>query len=66
MHQVHIIESHVVEFIKLKGEVAGLGFWSEQGMETGHFEFKEEWGKVKLPTSHTDYRENLEKTLFQA
>ena len=49
----------------LKGEVARLGFWSKQGMEAGHFDFKEEWGKVKLPTSHPDNRENLEKSLVR-
>ena len=34
--KVHIIEQHVVEFLKIKGEEAGLGFWSEQPMESGH------------------------------
>ena len=39
--------------------------WSLGHMVTGHFEFKEEGGKLKLHTSHPDCGESLEKTLVR-
>ena len=35
-----MIEKHVVDFLDLKGESAGLGFYSEQAMEAVHHDFK--------------------------
>ena len=63
--QVHIIESHVSEFLKLKGEVAGLGFWSEQAMEAGHHDFKTEWEKVKVSANHAEYSERMFQTVVR-
>ena len=60
--QVHIIEKHVKEFLKLKGETAGLGFWSEQSMESGHHDFKLEWEKVKVSANHAEYGDRLFST----
>ena len=57
--KVHIIERHVAEFLKLKGEVAGLGFWSEQSMESGHHDYKLEWEKVKVSPNHEEYGDRL-------
>ena len=47
------------EFLKLKGETAGLGFWSEQSMESGHHDFKLEWEKVKVSANHAEYGDRL-------
>ena len=60
--KIHIIEQHVVEFLKAKGEVAGLGFWSEQAMESGHHDFKLEWEKVKVSSNHKQYSQRLYNT----
>ena len=54
-----MIETHVAEFLKLKGEIAGLRFWSEQSMESGHHDFKLEWEKVKVSANHAEYAERL-------
>ena len=35
-----MIERHVMDFLDLKGESAGLGFYSEQAMEAVHHDFK--------------------------
>ena len=35
-----MVESHIVEYLSLKGEEAGLGFYSEQAMESVHHDFK--------------------------
>ena len=58
----YIIEQHIVEFLKAKGEVAGLGFWSEQAMESGHHDFKLEWEKVKVSSNHKQYSQRLYNT----
>ena len=47
------------EFLKLKGETAGLGFWSEQAMESGHYDFKKEWGKSQVSPDNEDYGKRL-------
>ena len=38
--KVHMVEQHIMDFIGLKGEAAGLGFYSEQAMESVHHDFK--------------------------
>ena len=63
--KVHIVESHVSEFLKLKGEIAGLGFWSEQAMEAGHHDFKIEWEKVKVSANHAEYGERMFQTVVR-
>lgn len=35
-----MVEQHISEFLLLKGESAGLGFFSEQAMESVHHDFK--------------------------
>ena len=49
----------------MKGEVAGLGFWSEQAMEAGHHDFKIEWEKVKVSANHAEYGERLFRTVVR-
>ena len=58
LYQVHLLETHVEEFLQSKGEVAGLGFWSEQAMESCHHDFKLEYEKAKI---YEDSPELLEK-----
>ena len=62
---MHIVEAHVAEFLKLKGEVAGLGFWSEQSMEAGHHDFKMEWKKVKVSANHDEYGDRMFNTVVR-
>ena len=62
---MHIVEAHVAEFLKLKGEVAGLGFWSEQSMEAGHHDFKMEWEKVKVSANHDEYGDRMFNTVVR-
>ena len=57
--QVHILESHVVEFLRSKGEKHGMGFYSEQAMESMHYELREEWGVQKLDINHPNYGDKL-------
>lgn len=49
----------------MKGEVAGLGFWSEQSMESAHHDFKLEWEKVKVSANHVEYPERLFNTVVR-
>ena len=57
-----MLESHAVEFLKMKGEKHGLGFYSEQSMESMHYEFREEWGTDKLDVKHPNYGQKLLNT----
>ena len=54
-----MLESHVQEFIVSKGEVAGMGFWSEQAMESCHHDFKMEVENDKLSSASPEYLERL-------
>ena len=57
--QVHLLETHVVEFLQAKGEVAGLGFWSEQAMESCHHDFKLEYENLKICQDSPEFLERL-------
>ena len=46
--KVHVVETHIVQFLRLKSFVGGLGFFSEQANESVHHDFKLEWEKVKV------------------
>ena len=54
-----------MEFLKEKGETAGLGFWSEQSMEAGHHDYKLEWEKVKVSANNDDYGERMFQTVVR-
>nr|XP_047135292.1 uncharacterized protein LOC124812537 [Hydra vulgaris] len=41
--KVHIVEHHVKEFIVMKGGKFGLGYWTEQALESVHQDFKQFW-----------------------
>ena len=59
------MESHAQEFLKIKGEKHGLGFYSEQAMESMHHEMKEEWGADKVDPKHPKYGEKLKATVVR-
>ena len=58
--KIHIIEHHIVDFLKRKEERHGLGWWSEQAFEAMHHDMKCEWEKVKISDhSHPDFPQRL-------
>lgn len=57
--QVHLLESHVQDFLESKGGVAGMGFWSEQAMESCHHDFKMELENDKLSSESQEYLDRL-------
>ena len=58
--KIHIVEHHVVDFLKRKKEEHGLGWWSEQAFEAMHSDIKKEWEKVKICDSdHPDFPTKL-------
>lgn len=54
-YQVHMVERHIVDFLELKGEVAGLGFWMEQAMESVHHDFRIFWERYKVDINHPEF-----------
>ena len=54
-----------MEFLKSKGEERGLGFFSEQAMESLHKEFKKEWGVDRVDKNHPSYGDRLRNTLVR-
>ena len=63
--KVHLLESHAVDFLKMKNEERGLGYYSEQAMESMHKELKSEWGADKVDVKHPKYGENLKRTVVR-
>ena len=49
----------------MKEEKHGLGFFSEQAMESMHKELKVEWGKEKVDIKHPLYGEKLLNTVVR-
>ena len=63
--KVHLLESHAVEFIQMMGGEHGLGYFSEQAMESMHRELLQEWGGEKVDINHSSYGENLKRTMVR-
>ena len=61
--KVHMVERHIVDFFELKGEAAGMGFYSEQAMEAVHHDFKVVWEKIKVDSNHPDFGPRLKMAL---
>ena len=61
--KVHILERHVAEFLQLKGELSGLGFWMEQAMESVHHDFKVFWERYKVDCDHPQFGPKLKSAL---
>ena len=51
--------------MRSKGEQHGMVFYSEQAMESMHYELREEWGVEKLDISHPNYGENLKRVVVR-
>ena len=60
-----MLESHAAEFLVMKGESNGLGFYSEQSMESMHKELKSEWGAEKVEVNHPAYGQKLLNTVVR-
>ena len=56
--KVHLLETHASEFLEMMGGEHGLGYYSEQAMESMHKELKKEQGE-KLSENHPNYGEKL-------
>ena len=58
--KVHIVEHHLVDFLKRKQKEHGLGWWSEQAFEAMHSDMKKEWERVKIcDPEHPDFSQRL-------
>ena len=63
--KVHLVESHLSEFIKMKGGEKGAGFYSEQAMESCHKDFKLEWEPIKIKESDVNFGRKLLDTIVR-
>ena len=45
--KIHIVEHHIVDFLKMKHEEHGLGWWSEQAFEAMHSDMKRSGKRFK-------------------
>lgn len=61
--KVHAIFYHVLDFCTAKQ--CGLGFFSEQAIESVHSDFKNIWTKYKVSPSHSDYPRRLNRALCE-
>ena len=50
-----MVERHITEFLGLKGEMCGLGFYMEQAMESVHHDLKMFWAKYKADVEHPEF-----------
>ena len=54
-----MVEKHIIDFLKLKGEDGGLVFWMEQAMEAVHHDFKIFWERYKVDIDHPEFGPRL-------
>ena len=59
------MESHVQEFLQSKGEVNGMGFYSEQAMESCHHDFKVELECNKFSLDHKEYLDKMSRIVVR-
>ena len=56
----HIVETHIVQYLDRRGDgTKGLGYWSEQAMESAHHDFREFWSLTSVSPDHPDFAERL-------
>lgn len=55
--KVHAVFHHVEDFCSKNQK--GLGFFSEQAMESVHFDFKNVWSKYEVSVNHPEYSQHL-------
>ena len=64
--QYHIVETHIVQYLDKRGDgTKGLGYWSEQAMESCHHDFKEFWSHTKVDQDHPNFAERLLSTIIK-
>ena len=61
--KVHILEAHVETFLRSKGNIHGLGHWTEQALEAVHADFKKTWAIRKVPAKHPDFAKFLKNVV---
>uniref|UniRef100_A0A1I8HLA7 Solute carrier family 35 member F4 n=1 Tax=Macrostomum lignano TaxID=282301 RepID=A0A1I8HLA7_9PLAT len=65
--KVHAVIDHVVQFLNmsnLAGEPKkGLGFWSEQVVETAHHDFSSMWQDFRIDFHHPSYPDRLRNSM---
>ena len=62
----HIVESHIVQYLDRRGDgTKGLGYWSEQAMESCHHDFKEFWSLTKVDEDHPNFAERLLSSIIK-
>lgn len=61
--KVHAVFFHVEDFCKQNDK--GLGFHSEQAVESSHADFKKVWKKYKVRKSNSNYAERLFKAVCE-
>lgn len=59
--KVHSVFFHIEEFCSKHHK--GLGWYSEQAMESVHYEFKKVWEKHKVQETHQQYSKHLLKAV---
>jgi hypothetical protein len=57
--KVHMVMTHVKQFLEMKADGKGLGYWSEQAFESVHADFKEMWETVKVDIDHPEFLTKL-------
>jgi len=57
--KIHIVMVHVQQFLEMKGDEKGLGYWSEQAFEAVHANFKIGWEMVKVDIEQKEYLPRL-------
>ena len=56
----HLVESHITQYLDRRGDgTKGLGYWSEQAMESCHHDFKQFWSLTAVHPDHPDFAEKL-------
>lgn len=61
--KVHAVFYHIEDFCE--NSKRGLGFYSEQAMESVHSDFKTVWNKYKVSETHSDYDSRLLKAVIE-
>lgn len=59
--KVHVVFHHIEDFCSRQKD--GLGFFSEQAMESVHFDFLTRWKNYKVSLNHLDYGQHLLKAV---
>lgn len=61
--KVHAVFFHVSHFCEKTNR--GLGFYSEQAVESAHYDFKMTWNKYQVPRNHPQYAAQLLKAVCE-